>query len=198
MRPVYTVKNAAQAAWEEVTSIELTHTGWVEACPIRARAKACHDAENLWIRMEAEEKPFRATLNGKLDQVCDDSCLEFFFAPSPGDKRYFNFEWNPLGTLNLGFGAERPTRVRQIVKKPEELFQPRPFQTQNGWGISFRIPAEFIGLYIPDYTFSGEAAANFYKCGDRTERIHYLAWAPLSSSTPDYHRRQDFGILRFA
>ena len=43
----------------------------------------------------------------------------------------------------------------------------------------------------------GEAAGNFYKCGDRTETPHYLAWAKLSCDHPDYHRRQDFGTLRF-
>ena len=192
----YTVYYLPQPDWSRVPAAELRHTGWLEPCAVRAWAQVCHDGENLWVRMEAEEAPVRATLTGKLDQVCDDSCLEFFFAPLAEDKRYFNFEFNPLGTLNLGFGAERPTRVRQIVKQPEELFRPEPFRTEKGWGIQFRIPAGFIGTYFPGYRFS-RAAANFYKCGDKTEQVHYLAWAPLSSSTPDYHRRQDFGTLLF-
>lgn len=192
----YTVRSLPRPDWSRVPVAELRHTGWLEPCAVKAWAQACHDGESLWVRMEAEESPVRATLTGKLDQVCDDSCLEFFFAPLAGDERYFNFEFNPLGTLNLGFGARRPTRVRQIVKQPEELFRPEPFRTETGWGIQFRIPAEFIGRYFPGYRFSG-AAANFYKCGDKTEQVHYLAWAPLSSQTPDYHRRQDFGTLLF-
>ena len=114
----YTVSYLPQPDWSRVPAAELRHTGWLEPCAVRAWAQVCHDGENLWVRMEAEEAPVRATLTGKLDQVCDDSCLEFFFAPLAEDKRYFNFEFNPLGTLNLGFGAERPTRVRQIVKQP--------------------------------------------------------------------------------
>ena len=47
------------------------------------------------------------------------------------------------------------------------------------------------------YELAGEGACNFYKCGDLTEIPHYLAWAPLSCDTPDYHRRQDFGCLKF-
>ncbi len=195
---VYMVSYMPEPEWEKVPAVELTHTGWLEPCAITAQAKLCRDDNSLWVRMEAVESPIRATLTGKLDQVCNDSCLEFFFAPLEGDKRYFNFEFNPLGTMYLGFGAERPTRVRQIVKKPEELFRPAPFHTEKGWGLVFRIPAEFVALYFPGYAFRGESGANFYKCGDRTETPHYLAWAPLTSPTPDFHRRQDFGKLRFA
>ena len=63
--------------------------------------------------------------------------------------------------------------------------------------MEFAIPASFIQLYMPEFTLSGEAACNFYKCGDKTEIQHYLAWAPLTSEKPDYHRRQDFAKIVF-
>ena len=193
----YKVKKVASVDWSEISPVELTHTGWLEPAPIRAWAKLCHDGENLCVRMEAEEENIRATLTGLLDQVCNDSCLEFFLAPRAEDERYFNFEFNPLGTLYLGFGGARATRVRQIVKKPEELFEPKPFRTEMGWGIEYRIPAEFIARYFPGYTLGEECACNFYKCGDETEYVHYLSWNPMTSETPDYHRRWDFGTLIF-
>ena len=194
-KPEYVVQRVTSPHWGQLPAVTLSHMDWLPPCPVAARAQACHDGECLWVRMEAEEKPVRATLTGMLDQVCDDSCLEFFFAPNLEDERYFNFEFNPLGTLNLGFGARRATRVRQIVKRPAEIFRPEPFLTQAGWGIVFCIPADFIRLYMPRFTLSGACAGNFYKCGDRTDTPHYLAWSPLTSATPDYHRRQDFGIL---
>ena len=193
----YFVKRVDVLEWTGINRAELVHTGWLEPEPIRAWAQLCHDGENLYVRMEAEETPVRATLTGVLDQVCDDSCLEFFFAPDSGDSRYFNFEFNPLGALNLGFGGSRPTRIRQIVKKPEELFQPNPFRTEKGWGILYRIPEEFIRRYFPTFRLKGECGCNFYKCGDKTQRPHYLSWNPMSTESPDFHRRQDFGILRF-
>jgi len=55
-----------------------------------------------------------------------------------------------------------------------------------------------IRLYWPDFRFGGDMAGNFYKCGDETASPHYLAWAPLSSAQPDFHRRQDFGLLTVA
>lgn len=196
--PVYTVPRLSAPDWSVPEVLTLEHTGWVPPCPISARAQACHDGENLYVRMEAREQPIRATLSGVLDRVCDDSCLEFFYAPVPGDPRYFNFEFNSLGAMSMSFGGPRPLRVRQVPKQAEEWFQARPFAAQDGWGIQFRVPLEFLRLYWPGLSLAGEASANFYKCGDLTETPHFLAWAPLSSDTPDFHRRQDFGTLIFA
>lgn len=193
----YIIKRTQIPVWDQIQPLELRHTGWLSPAPVNAWAQLCHDSENLYVRMEAEEAPVRATLTGKLDQVCDDSCLEFFFAPDPNDSRYFNFEFNPLGALNLGFGRARPSRVRQIVKNPEELFCPAPFSTEKGWGVRFQVPEEFVRLYFPAFRLEGKSAANFYKCGDKTERPHYLSWADMRADTPDFHRRQDFGLVVF-
>ena len=193
----YRVARVTGIDWEKIEAVTLVHQPWLEPCDIEAKAQACHDGENLYVRMEAKEKNIRATLTGPLDAVCTDSCLEFFFAPLADDKRYFNFEWNLLGALYLGFGAERNTRVRQIVKDVNELFAPNCFKTAEGWGVEFKIPASYIQLYMPEFKLEGEAACNFYKCGDKTDVKHYLAWAPLSSEKPDYHRRQDFAKIVF-
>ena len=183
------------ADWSVPARVALTHTGWLPPCPVAAWFQACHDGETLYLRLEAEEDPVRATLTGPLEQVSRDSCLEFFFAPEDG-ARYFNFEFNPLGTLCLGFGETRPGRVRQV---PGDLaqFQIEPFTTPKGWGVTFAVPAAFVRLYFPAFILSGEAAANFCKCGDDTLTPHYLAWTPLTSPVPDFHRRQDFGRLIF-
>lgn len=197
MRCMYTVKKVSAPDWNAIESVELVHQPWLVPCAISAKAQLCHDGENLYVRLEAEEENIRAEQDGPLDQVCNDSCLEFFFAPKANDKRYLNFEANLLGNLYVGFGAERPTRVRQIVKNPKALFAQKPFRTENGWGIEYKVPLSYIQLYMPDAVFAGEAACNFYKCGDLTEKPHYLAWAPLTSEKPDYHRRWDFGTLVF-
>lgn len=193
--PTYFVPRTVGADWSVPARTCLTHTGWLPPCSVAAWFQACHDGKRLYVRLEAEEAPIRATLTGPLEQVCQDSCLEFFIAPEVGD-RYFNFEFNPLGTMFLGFGAGRPTRVRQVPKDMTQ-FQIEPFSTAVGWGISFAVPVEFVRLYCPAFTLSGEASANFYKCGDSTAVPHYLAWAPLTSAAPDFHRRQDFGRLIF-
>lgn len=192
----YTVLYQSRPDWDTVPVVELRHTGWLADTPVRAWAQLCYDDHGFWVRMEAEEAPVRATLREPLDQICNDSCLEFFLAPDPNDPRYLNFEFNPLGSLYLGFGSTRPTRVRQIVGDAAALFRPAPFFTEGGWGIVYCIPFDFIRNYFPYFVPEGELAGNFYKCGDLTPQPHYLAWAPLHTDTPDFHRRADFGVLR--
>ena len=194
---MYRIQYMKVPEWNGVPAVELRHTGWLEASPVHAWAKLCYDDEQLWVRMEAEESPVRATLTEPLDEVYEDSCLEFFLAPDPSDSRYINFEFNPLGNVYLGFGSTRPTRVRQIVGDREALFRPASFFTEKGWGIVYRIPFGFIRNYFPDFEPKGEMHGNFYKCGDKTERPHYLSWHPITVDTPDFHRRQDFGVLQF-
>lgn len=197
MAYVYRAVRVEKPEWEKIPAVTLTHQPWLAPCDIEASAQLCHDGENLYVRMTAKEKNIRATLTEPLSQVCNDSCLEFFFAPKTDDARYFNFEWNRLLSVYVGFGGARKTRARQILKDPKALFAPAAFDTADGWGIEYRIPKAYIQMYMPDFELRGEAACNFYKCGDETETPHYLAWAPLSSDTPDYHRRQDFGKLIF-
>ena len=197
MSCMYTVKKVSATCWEKIEKVTLSHQPWLEPCAVEAAAQLCHDGENLYVRMEAKEENIRATLTGPLDQVCNDSCMEFFFAPKTDDARYFNFEWNKLCNAYVGFGAQRKTRVRQILKSPQDTFKPVSMDTADGWAIEYRIPLSFIRMYVPEFAFAGRAACNFYKCGDLTETPHYLAWAPLSSEKPDFHRRGDFGRLIF-
>ena len=192
----YRIKHMPVPDWEKIPSAVLEDTGWLPHCPISASAQLCHNGQDLFVRMEAVEPDIRATLANPLDQVCEDSCLEFFFAPLAGDIRYFNFEVNPLGNIYIGFGGPRDTRVRQLPINMAQ-FEISPFRTGTGWGITYRIPGSFIRTYMPEFVFTGEAACNFYKCGDLTPAPHYYSWSPMTCTHPDYHRRQDFGKLIF-
>ncbi|MDO4741532.1 MAG: carbohydrate-binding family 9-like protein [Eubacteriales bacterium] len=196
----YTVKRIDKGAaidWSAAQRVEMAHQPWLEPADVRAWAQMCCDGERLYVRLEAQEKNIRATLTEKLDMVCNDSCLEFFYAPVAGDKRYLNFEWNKLGTAYVGFGAERKTRMRLIPKDVRVLLDPKPFDTDGGWGIEFSIPLDMVRMYFPQAAFEGEARGNFYKCGDQTEKPHYLAWSPMQIDHPDFHRVQDFGAIVF-
>ena len=192
----YKVHKVEIPNWETIPEAPLRPAPWRTPNSVEARAQLCHNGQVLFLRMEAKETDILARLTGPLDQVCNDSCLEFFFAPMQADARYLNFEVNPLGNVYLGFGAERPTRVRQIVKKPAP-FRTETFRTEDGWGFVMEIPLSFVRLYFPEAAFAGTAACNFYKCGDETVSPHYLAWNPLSSDKPDFHRRWDFGMIAF-
>ena len=125
--------------------------------------------------------------------------MEFFFALGE-DDRYFNFEINPNACFELGFGPNRRNRIRLCHKNEQETFQAQCIRTTDGWTAEYRIPMDFLRLFYPDFRpeTGVRFRANCYKCGDLTEHPHYLAWNPITSETPDFHRPQDFGSMCLA
>jgi hypothetical protein len=65
------------------------------------------------------------------------------------------------------------------------------------WELFIFIPLEV--LYLDQFTtLKGKSLdANFYKCGDRLAKPHYLCWNPIEIRTPDFHRPEFFGTLIF-
>jgi len=196
----YTITSVHTGApvWTEVPYLQVDNVQWLPDVGIRMTQQMCYDAEYLYIRQQAWERDIRAEKTGYLQQVCEDSCMEFFFAPSK-DGRYFNMEINPNGCIHLGFGPGRHGRVQVVPKQMEQLFDVCAERTEDGWTVSYRIPLQFIRLFFPEYRFAPGVTmrANCYKCGDLTAHPHYITWNPVTSETPDYHRPQDFGLMIF-
>ena len=182
--------------WESIPRLSLSRILWKPDCGIRASGCLCHDAAYLYVCLRAQEKNIRAVHDAPLSPVHEDSCLEFFFMPE-GETRYLNFEFNPKGCLHLGFGTGRSDRVTLYREDAGTLFRIRPSLSAEGWEVRWRVPLAFLRLFWPDFAFAGALRANVYKCGDRTVREHYLAWNPVVSASPDFHRPEDFGRMIF-
>ena len=181
--------------WEKVDTLSADNILWLPDVGIRMTLQICYDEEKLYIHQIAVEKNVRAEHVEPLGQVCEDSCMEFFFCPELHSDRYFNFEWNMNGCLYLGFRTDRENAVRLHLKDHKKVFNFRSALTEEGWEIFYEIPASFVQLFFPDFSLSSgkELRANCYKCGDLTINPHYLSWNPVSSATPDFHRPSDFG-----
>ena len=187
---------AGEPDWTTVPQLEVGNILWLPDVGIRAFGQFCHDAEYLYVHLRAVEQDIRAEHVAPLSMVCEDSCLEFFFMPE-GEDRYFNFEINPNGCLHIGLGRNRNERERIVPDNPKELFSIRTLRTAEGWETQYRIPAAFLRKYYPEFVFSGILKANVYKCGDKTVHPHYLAWKPVGTAEPDYHRPEYFGEMIF-
>lgn len=198
MKTANIIQRPAPLDWDVLESLPITQLYWSEPVDIFAKAKICYDNTAIYIQLSAKEKHIRAEHTGALGMPCEDSCLEFFFAPDEKDRRYLNFEFNPNACMYLGIGSSIRDLVR-ILPEDTTLFQPCVEQTQEGWKITFLIPVSFIRFFFPDFTASPgrRVRGNFYKCGDKTEVPHFLSWSELSSPVPDFHRSCDFGELYF-
>ena len=194
----YTITySAAGPDWETIPELSVGNVLWQPDCGIRAKAQFCYDEEYLYVHLQAEEQEVRAEYTEPLSPVYKDSCLEFFFMPQ-GEDRYFNFEINPNGCLYIGFGHGRADSTVLYREDLRELFHIGTETVSGGWGVYYQIPLKFLQLFYPGYRFEGILRANVYKCGDETADRHYLAWNPVLTEKPDFHRPEYFGEMTFA
>ncbi len=170
---------------------------WLPDAGIRANAQVTWNNEALYVRLRAIEKAVRAEHTGRYGMPCEDSCLEFFFRPLPEDSRYINLEFNPNASFYAGVGRCGRDLIRTLPDPA--VFRASTLRTEDGWEISYQIPFSFIRMFFPSFSpRTGDIMyGNFFKCGDLTEQAHYLSWNPVTSEQPDFHRPQDFGLLRF-
>ncbi|MCH5328620.1 MAG: hypothetical protein J1E02_06335 [Coprobacter sp.] len=134
--------------------------------------------------------------------VWKDSCVEFF-VQIPGEKEYYNFEFNCIGTALAAKRASRenaehfaPEKMRMI--KRYASVGNKPFEEMQGlfaWELLVAIPFSLLGLdgnNLPEMI-----KANFFKCADGASLPHFLSWSPIDTPKPDFHRPEFFGELHF-
>ena len=134
-------------------------------------------------------------------RIWEDSACEFF-VQVPGSDEYFNFEVNPAGRLVAARGTGRSDRkplpdesFGQIVRISSVEGLPavnEPVNYEGGiwnWRVMLIIPFEILGLEQAPAALKG----NIYKCGDLTAHPHYVTWAPVGTTSPDFHRPEFFG-----
>lgn len=186
-----------QPDWENIPVAQIDQYLWSDVRSIVPSAQLAWDEEALYVRLQAIEPHIRRCYTGDLDMVCEDSCLEFFFSPDADSDRYFNFEGNPNGSMYIGFGRPGADRYRLYSSRFRKLFQITPFEIPGGWGLELRIPVSFVQLYAPDFKlYSGlKLQGNFFKCGDETQQVHYMAWNPVEVPNPNFHLPEFFGQL---
>ncbi len=180
---------------------------WPEAYPYApdVQFNVWHDGANLYIEYKVNEKTTRALQNVPGKFVHTDSCVEFFIQPSKDDPHYYNFEWNAGGNLYLARRTSRydpeeaPAWVLESVEAVSSL-GPAPFAERavgGPWTLCVKIPIS--ALWGDKFeSWSGlHARANFYKCGDGLQTPHYITWAPIRTSKPEYHSPEFFAPVEF-
>lgn len=194
----YTVSRIeGEPDWDAIPTAEIDNQQWTAPVDIAAYAQLCYDDEAFYVRMRADEAEIRAEYpqSDLLANTYEDSCLEFFIMPVPGDDRYLNFEFNPNCAVGVQIGAERANRTRLV--RTDDVYQAEATRTDGGWEITYRIPFDFIRQFYPGFTAESGLVlrGNFYKCGNLTANKHYLSWNPVDSDTPNFHLPESFGEL---
>lgn len=197
MREYIAKRCSGMPIWADVPAVNIDQKLHSSDAKVTAWAQLCYDEQALYVRLSAREENIRAELTGKLDEICEDSCLEFFFCPMEDDRRYFNIECNPNGYLFVGFGSNVDELVRLVPESPSIL--PVAKRIPGGWETVYAIPYSFIRIFFPTFSPASGCSirANFYKCGDKTEIPHYLCWNPVPYQRYAFHNPDAFGMVHF-
>lgn len=176
--------------WNKAEIAEIKTVNWksFEYAP-HTTAKLLYDDYGIYVQFKTDETPLLARERKQNGSVCRDSCVELFISPNSEDKRYFNFEFNPFGTMYFGFRSSRDDFVH--LEKDKSYFEVKTYVNDKEWLLQFAIPFEIINEAFGGHT--KEMSGNLYKCGEDTEKAHYVTYYPIKTDTPDFHRPEYFG-----
>ncbi len=183
------------------------HDGNLDFIP-QVRFRLLHDETALHGIYEVSDHYVKAVHTGFQDNVCQDSCAEFFFAPTPGG--YFNLEMN-AGANFLIYYVRDCARSGDVFRDYSILTredcaqisvvsdQPRVIDPEiaspTTWHVQFRLPRTLIEKYSgPLGTWRGRRwHGNFYKCADKTSHPHWIAWNAVTEL--NFHLPSCFGDI---
>jgi hypothetical protein len=162
-----------------------------------------HANECLFLKFFVKENSLKACYSKTNDPVYKDSCVEFFIAFN-GEKEYYNFEFNCLGTCLSAYGTETErrkilpegviARINSFSKiKRINFYQKEAFL----WELSLMIPVEVFCMHEFTQLRGAVSKVNFYKCGDNLPERHYLSWNHIKSDMPNFHLPEFFGKITF-
>lgn len=178
---------------------------WPEQYPYKPITyfKIARSEKAVYVKYSVVGTMLKAVYTEDQSPVHEDSCVEFFCMPE-GAEKYTNFEFNCIGTCSA---SSRKSRKDDIVPFSAEKMKTieryssigtKPFMEMEGmfeWELTVKIPLNLMGLdpeNLPD-----KIRANFYKCADDTDSMHFVSWSPIETENPDFHRPDFFGELYF-
>ena len=159
-----------------------------------------HSDKALAVLFKVTEDHLRGTALENNGPVWEDSCVEVFIA-DPHSTEYFNFETNCIGTKLASkrrsrteadhFSSEQMDKIRCFGSLPHELTDIK--KESQPWWLAEVIPFELIGLEKAP----ADLRMNFYKCGDKCEKMHFLSWSEIGLPEPNFHCPEFFGKVIF-
>ncbi len=159
-----------------------------------------NNTETIFLHFVVKEEERRVTVTEINGPVWEDSCVEFFV--SFDDLGYYNMEFNAAGVALVGFGKNRNERVlleKETIKKIKTVpfFREEASINNVQWELAITIPIQVFVHHTIIRLNDLACRANFYKCGDKLQRPHFLSWSSIKNPEPNFHLPGFFGELYF-
>lgn len=191
--------------WNGIAVLKITDYLWI---PNNYKPdvfiQVLYSDDYFYLKFNVMEEKISIRYTNINDPVYKDSCVEFFINLFPEiTEEYFNFEFNALGVLKLGYGIRRnrfylnefdfnEIKVVSSIKNPLV-----GFHGSDRWILYSAIPIRLLEKITNRKFAANDAIGNFYKCGDETEFKHYGMWNIIDNLTPDFHLPEYFGKIVF-
>lgn len=180
---------------------------WPDSYPYKpdVRFAAAHTSDAVLLHFKVREQAVLARCSSDRESIWQDSCVEFFLSPEPGDGLYYNFEFNCIGRMYACVGPDRNSRqflpesayaaIKRASSLGETAFEERLGECE--WDLSAIVPVSCLVRHDIASLDGLQMSGNFYKCGDHLSVPHFVSYAPINVPKPDFHRPDCFCKLVF-
>jgi len=158
-----------------------------------------HSNSCVYLKYYVNEQAIKAVYVNTNDPVYKDTCVEFFLSFQQ-DKEYYNFEFNCIGTRLAAFGSGKENRrflPADIINNIKFYAVIKNEAHGITWELTVAIPLNVFCFHKLSSIKGMKCFANFYKCGDELPQPHFLSWAPVESTAPNFHLRNFFEEIHF-
>ena len=199
-----TVLDKIKIILEFGTVAEIDQLNWEDEFPEKmpVTVRVAHNNDKLYLYYTVIGEELRAINTLDFESVWEDSCVEFFMQRE-GDKTYRNFECNVLGAMISSVhetrekGEPQTDQMSSIYRHSTINHRYENGRQVSDWSVFIEIPKKAMGFKDTELLSRQIIRANFYKCGDKTSKPHYLSWNPIELEEPNFHTPQFFGQLEF-
>lgn len=194
----YTIRRLTEKNFEGIEKALISNLLWGGSYKPECFAQVIFvEGEGFYAKMSCkEENPLMTYKPGDFsDDVCDDSCMEWFIDFVPGNPEgYINFEGTAAAALNVGVGTGRHGRI-PVHEKIGVLPEIKAGRDGEFWWVEYFLSMDILEKVFGEIDTNSGAVyrGNFYKCGELTESPSYLAWSYIDLPEPDYHCPEFFG-----
>lgn len=195
-----TTGSTIRSAFSTIQEQAIAMVNWKEYYYVpKVSFKIAYTTESILLYYEVIEKHIRAAYLSSNEPVYKDSCVEFFV--SFDGSNYYNFEFNCIGTVLLGYGSqhhgERKLASLDQINNIYRDTQIHAAPNSVNWNLAANIPFNVFKEERISSLKGRECSANFYKCGDDLPIPHFLSWTAIESPKPNFHLPAFFGKLHF-
>ncbi len=203
--PIHIDGDITKQVWQNTPALALGQAQAKGTLSQSTSVRGCWDGKTLFLAFDCEDRDIRATLKNRDDRVWQEEAVEAFIAPYGDPVHYFEFQCNPLNTLNdirvtnpnargdpvmfdrgwTCLGWESAVRVMGQVNNPT--------WRSRGWTVEWAIPlaallAPGAGRVLP----GEEWRVNLFRI-DHWPAEEYSAWSPIPLEPLSFHRPLYFG-----